>query len=325
VLALIRFATSLGLGAIMPNAIALMAEYSPRHLRSRLIAAVATAPLVGGTLCGLVSGPLIRTHGWEGIFWTGGIIGLLMLPIAALLPESVSFSIVVGKSDTQIAALLGRIYPTIYREGPFRSPSKLASGMALRQLFCEGLAAQTMLLWTAVACNLFMSLLMVYWLPLLLTGQGLPPSLALLATATFNGAGIVGGLVLGTFAARCGVAALLVVTSLAASASIALVGLGGSNSMAIIPSLFIAGFFCLGSYACFSVLAVSIYPVSIRSAGLGWALSIGKAGAALSPLAAAAALSANLGAAAIFGMAALGGGVSALATLLIARSRRADA
>ena len=85
----LRFITGLGLGAIMPNAMALAGEHSPARTRVTMMMRVSVGFTVGAVLGGLISSALIPRWGWQSVFYIGGVVPLV---IAALmfryLPES---------------------------------------------------------------------------------------------------------------------------------------------------------------------------------------------------------------------------------------------
>jgi len=68
----LRFVTGLGMGAIMPNAMALAGEYSPRRVRVTVMMVISCGFTVGAVLGGLVSVALITSFGWRAVFYFGG-------------------------------------------------------------------------------------------------------------------------------------------------------------------------------------------------------------------------------------------------------------
>lgn len=74
----IRFITGLGLGAIMPNAIALVGGFSPKRKRVTLMMLVSCGFTVGAVLGGLVSAWMIPHWGWRSVFIVGGIVPIVM-------------------------------------------------------------------------------------------------------------------------------------------------------------------------------------------------------------------------------------------------------
>ena len=88
----IRFIAGLGLGAIMPNAVALVGEYSPKRSRVMAMLVVSNGFTIGAAVAGFIATYLIPRFGWRSVFYFGGTvplaIGLLMF---VSLPESLQF------------------------------------------------------------------------------------------------------------------------------------------------------------------------------------------------------------------------------------------
>src|SRR5262245_10370500 len=85
----IRFIAGIGLGGIMPNAVALVGEYTPRRLRVLMMLVVTNGFNLGAVIGGLVSAWLVPNFGWRSVFYVGGVIPLAIGFIMLLaLPES---------------------------------------------------------------------------------------------------------------------------------------------------------------------------------------------------------------------------------------------
>ena len=64
----LRLLAGLGIGGVIPNAVAINAESAPRQMRAALaILAVSCVPL-GGAIPGFVTAALVPTHGWQILF-----------------------------------------------------------------------------------------------------------------------------------------------------------------------------------------------------------------------------------------------------------------
>src|SRR5580692_2199798 len=88
----IRFLTGLGLGGVMPNAIAMTSEFNPQRRRATMVMIMFCGFSLGAALGGLLAAWLIPQFGWRSVFAVGGIAPLVMVPVLALkLPESVRF------------------------------------------------------------------------------------------------------------------------------------------------------------------------------------------------------------------------------------------
>ena len=113
-LATYRFIGGLGLGGLLPNAIALVAEYSPRRIRSTTIVATFIGFPLGAVIGGMASARIIPEYGWEMVFIIGGVLPLILLVIAwLLLPESIKFLALKAKRLDKIASTLARLDPSL--------------------------------------------------------------------------------------------------------------------------------------------------------------------------------------------------------------------
>ena len=187
-----RVITGIGLGASMPNALALAAEYVPLNRRIALITLLSAGFSLGGASSGFLAPALIALGGWRAIFAAGGAAMLLLwLPLLAL-PESVRFMVVRGRAPHAIGAQLERLAPA-YRfsaEHRFSLPANLARRVSVRELFRDGLAPTTVTLWAIFFLNLGLLFLLATWLPVLLRAHGLPLDSALRYAALFQIGGV---------------------------------------------------------------------------------------------------------------------------------------
>ncbi len=98
VLTALRFVTGLGLGCIMPNAMALVGEFSTAQHRVKRMMLVSCGFTLGAALGGFLSAALIPAFGWRSVFWVGGAVPLLFaLTMIAALPESLQFLVLKGR------------------------------------------------------------------------------------------------------------------------------------------------------------------------------------------------------------------------------------
>jgi len=75
-LLILRLLTGLGLGAALPNAVALTTEYSPVAHRSRMLVLVFCGITLGSVAAGLIAARLLPVFGWTAVFWVGGAVPL---------------------------------------------------------------------------------------------------------------------------------------------------------------------------------------------------------------------------------------------------------
>src|SRR5256886_10628318 len=79
----LRFVAGIGIGGLLPNLIALNAEYAPRRFRATMIILMFTGITFGGALPGAISVWLVPHYGWQAIFVVGGGLPIVTAGAAA--------------------------------------------------------------------------------------------------------------------------------------------------------------------------------------------------------------------------------------------------
>jgi AAHS family 4-hydroxybenzoate transporter-like MFS transporter len=280
----LRFVTGMGLGCIVPNALALVGEYSPRRMRVPMMMIAGAGFTAGAALGGLISAWLIPGFGWRAVFYFGGAAPL-MLSVAMffLLPESLHFLVLRGKNpekwlkriDSSVA--LGSGAQSVVHE-------ESKGGIPVVHLFREGRAAPTILLWIVNFLNLLNLYFLSNWLPTLIKDAGYSTSKAVLAGTTLQVGGILGTFALSWFINRLGFIPALTACFVIASASIALIGQPALSLTLLFAVVFVAGFCVVGCQPAVYALAATYYPTYLRSTGIGWGAGIGRIGAIIGPV-----------------------------------------
>ena len=281
---LCRFIAGLGIGGVMPNVVALMSEYAPKKIRSTLVAIMFSGYSVGGMLSAGLGMLLLPSHGWQAVFFVAGIPLLLLPLIMKFLPESVGFMIRQGRI-AEAQQVLSRVDPR-HRPAPGQTltmPALKAGGAPLLELFRDGRALRTMMLWTAFFCCLLMVYALNSWLPKLMNqaGYGLGSSLSFLLVLNFGAIfGAVGG---GWLGDRFNLPRVLAIFFALAAVSISLLGFN-SPSWVLYTLIAVAGATTIGSQILLYACGAQFYGLAIRSTGLGWASGIGRNGAIIGPV-----------------------------------------
>jgi MFS transporter, AAHS family, 4-hydroxybenzoate transporter len=283
----IRFITGVGLGAAMPNAIALISEYSPKRHHAIMVMAMFCGFSLGAALGGLVSGLLVPTFGWPSVFVFGGVVPLLLAPLLFVaLPESVRFLLLRDPLDPRIASIVGRLAPASHSHlrGPFTILEEHHESFTVLQLFTHGRALPTVLLWVIFFMNLLNLYFLSNWLPTVIHDMGISISTAAFTSSLFQVGGTIAPFLLGWLIDRYGFYSVLVVTYLLAAAAIGSIGSVGPDLALLMLTVFAAGFCVVGAQSGSNALAASLYPTSVRSTGVGWALGIGRIGSIIGPV-----------------------------------------
>lgn len=315
-----RFAAGLGLGAMMPNATALVGEYSPRRHRVATMMIVTNGFMVGAVLGGFLSAWLVPAHGWRSVFTVGGVVPLaLLLPMARWLPESLEFLAARGDRPTELTRWLARVDPAAAARADvvWITPGGAQRGISLAQLFRDRRAVATALLWLANFTNVLDAYLVASWLPTVVSDSGRSTSIAVLVGTAVQVGGMLGTFALGLLLQRLGFTAVLFACFAGAAANLAVIGEPGLPLAALVAFAFLTGWGVFGGQPGLNALAATFYPVHLRSTGIGAALGVGRLGAVLGPLLAAELLRRQWSGAALFQAAAVPAVVSALAVLAL--------
>lgn len=261
-LILIRFLIGVGLGGVLPNALALAGELAPRGRAATATALIGIGLTSGGVVAGLTAAQFLPSYGWRSLFVIGGILPLIISALLAIgLPESPAFLERQSLPDADRAR-------ASYGPGP---------------LLTKGMAPITIGIWVIFAAVLMNVYLLSGWIPQLMADSGLTPTQGALVATAYHAGGVVGGVVASLILRGRGwpVVALF---ALAAAASLGVLASGVGTGMLLGACIIAAGFFVTGTQNAINGAAGISYPVDIRSAGLGWALGLGRVGSIAGPL-----------------------------------------
>jgi MFS transporter, AAHS family, 4-hydroxybenzoate transporter len=318
----LRFVTGLGLGAAMPNVFAIISEYAPFRLKATLVAGSAAAFPLGAMIGGALSAKLVPVYGWQVIFMGAGILPLLLTVwLLVQLPESIRFLVFKGGAESRVARFLTLIDPSHAPDGSekFVTGEISPKGMPVVELFKNGRAAMTLLLWVPYFTGLLLLFFMYSWLPLLMTKAGLPIAAAIYATVLFNLGGVAGCLLQGTLIDRYGEFRVLGAAYLVAALCVAAVGVLPVPSTILSLAIVLGGICAIGAQGGANALTTHLYPTSIRASGLGWGLGIGRIGSIVGPVMGGILIGMNWDNRQLFLTAAAPGLIAALAIVVLAR------
>jgi AAHS family 4-hydroxybenzoate transporter-like MFS transporter len=286
-LIVLRFLTGIGLGGVIPNIVALIAEYAPRRMRGSLLILVFFGILVGGALPGPVAAWLVPGFGWRVIFFVGGVVPIAVAVLLQLaLPESLKFLVLWPERRGEIARLVRQAFPAaaVPLDANFvASEMPTDNAWSPAALFRDGLGVITPLFWVAFTTNLLVNFFVTQWVPTLFRDAGLSPDqVAVMMSGYFVG-GIVGSLVMLFLVDRLGMMPIVVLFLLAVPA-IGCLGLHGLSVGMLVALSFAGGFCILGNQNSLNAVVGIIYPTACRSKGAGWALGIGRFGSIAGPM-----------------------------------------
>ncbi|MBM3778610.1 MAG: aromatic acid/H+ symport family MFS transporter [Acidimicrobiia bacterium] len=285
----LRFVAGLGMGSVIPNVTALISEYSPRRSRVTMMTWVGTGFNVGAAAGGFLAAWLIPRYGWEAVFFFGGGAPLLLVACMVVwLPESLKLLALKRRpsDNAYIARWLRRVDPsvTVPDTATFAVTEEQRKGVPVAQLFRDGRARFTLLLWVMNFMNLLALYSLSNWLPTVVRGAGYDTSTAVLVGTTLQVGGTLSPFLLAWLIVRRGFIPVLAVTFGIATVAVALIGTPGLSLALLVGVVFIAGACVPGSQASINALSGTFYPTYLRSTGVGWGLGVGRVGAIVGPM-----------------------------------------
>jgi AAHS family 4-hydroxybenzoate transporter-like MFS transporter len=196
-------------------------------------------------------------------------------------------------------------------------PEERAEVATVPGLFRDRRAAVTALLWVANFTNVLDAYLVSSWLPTVVRDAGHSTPGAVLAGTAVQAGGALGTLVLGLAVQRIGFVPVLLGCFASAAASLSLVATPGLPFALLSALAFVAGWGIFAGQPGLNALAATFYPTDLRSTGIGAALGVGRFGAILGPVLAAALMARGWPHQAIFRAAAVPALVSAAAVIAL--------
>lgn len=284
---ILRFLTGIGMGGIMPNAISLNSELSPRRLRAKLVVLMFMGITLGGTAPGFVAVTLVPEHGWKMLFWVGGLLPLIVsVGLIFSLPESVKFLAMKPGRGRELLQTLRRMRPDLRLadDAEFVRPVVQRSEQtSLAPLFRGGLAPITLLLWFCFATTLMANYFLNSWMPVLFEAKGISPEDAAMTATMYHFGAVVGGLAMSMLLDRWGFLAVAFLLALAGPALL-LIALPGVSTFVLSLLVAFAGFCVLGAQFGSNAGSGLIYPTAYRSKGVGMAFGVGRIGSIIGPM-----------------------------------------
>lgn len=284
-LLIFRLLTGLGLGGAMPNIIALTAEYSPKRLQKTMVTVMFCGVPLGAVVGGILAAKLIPVYGWHSVFYLGGIIPIgLAILFAAACPESIRFLTARNAAPEKIAKILKKMQPlaSFPQDSIFYLPERKLKGNPIKNLFTQGFARNTILLWIIFFMNLFITYFVAQWMPTALNNAGFPLSKAIIAVALLYGGGVIGGLIMSWYGDRRSLKGIMGWALVINAAVLVIISIA-TNANTLLFLIFLAGLLFIGVQFGLNGLAATIYPTDVRASGVSWALGIGRIGSIIGP------------------------------------------
>ena len=289
-----RLIMGFGLGGVTPLATTLVSEWTSRNIRSVVVAGVIVAIPLGGTLGGVISGPILALGGWRGMFLAGAVIPLVLFVLFSfILPESPKYMARHAGLHRRLARSLNRLLGENRFDGTEEFvvvEEGMRSSHWFSTIWNPDFRVRTVFIWTAFAVNSFVLYVFTNYLPTLLTSAGLDEHTARMGLTYFSGGaalGSVGGAVfIGWFGSKYVGTTLAAVGSIATAVLALLLTADNMQYFQLAAICLVGGASVNGMQAFMYAVSAHSYPTEIRAAAVGMAQTFSRIGAVASPWAA---------------------------------------
>ena len=281
-----RFITGIGIGGMLAATNAVAAESSNTKFRRAAIAAYVAGYPLGAIIGGIAASAwLLPTYGWRSIFLFGAVATAVLVPfIAWLVPETAAFhatkrnlkgvnATLKAFGKAQIEAL-----PALSQSGSRPRVMDILSNPKLRSttlLLAFGYMFHTITFYYILK---FGVQIVADYPP------GYPPAEAATVLTWANVGGFLGSFTFGFVMAKFGLRWPTVLMLLVGSIGVASFGFGRETLSAWQWATILAGFFTNAAISGFYAAFARGFPTHARGSGTGFALGVGRLGAAGSPL-----------------------------------------
>jgi MFS family permease len=141
----------------------------------------------------------------------------------------------------------------------------------------------TLTLWATFFLCFSTLYFLLSWIPKLMEESGHPAEAGRQAFFLFNLAAVIGIFVLGALASRWKLSTLVSVFLFSSAVLMVAFAASPNDLTLLLVITFMTGFLQQGGFTGLYAVAAKVYPTSIRSTGIGWAIGLGRLGAVAGP------------------------------------------
>ena len=276
-----RFIVGLGLGGELPVASTLVSEFSPRHVRGRMVVLLEAFWAVGWILAAVIGTFVVAGYdnGWRYGLALGAVPALYALYVRLGLPESVRFLESKGRHEEAEA-----IVRSFEAEATHVNPVVAETAQPTEGgIWGPALRRRTAAFWTIWFCVSLAYYGAFIWIPSLLVEQGFTLVRSFTFTLIITIAQLPGYAAAAWLIEVWGRRKTLSVFLFGSAISALLYGLA-SAEWQIIAAGCLLSFFNLGAWGALYAIGPELYPTEIRATGTGAGASFGRVGSILAPL-----------------------------------------
>jgi AAHS family 4-hydroxybenzoate transporter-like MFS transporter len=305
----LRFLDGLVIGGALPLAWALNVEFVPPKLRGTVIAFIMMGFSLGSAAAAPLTNLIAPTHGWEGVYFAGGIGSVICaVAIAFLLPESPRFLATKDIKPHLIASTLKRLDPNIDVQPDDRfivaDEVKQQRNFRVSDLFVGNLRLLTPIIWIGYGASALGIFFKSAFGPMVLERMEIARETAANVSAIGALLGAVAGVVIMRLSARYGLKFAATCTLLIVPLAVG-IGMEWIPRSLLLPTVVVQSMLVGGCHSAIVSQLALYYPSAIRASAGGWASAVGKIGGVIGPLLGGAILASGIPAVRTYALAAI--------------------
>ena len=281
-----RLLTGLGIGGMLATINAVAAEFSSLARRNLALALMTIGYPIGAVVGGSIATLLLKGGEWRTVFEFGAIITACFIPLVYLfVPEPIHFLV-----EKRPAGALERINKTLRRMGhptveslpEIRADSPKRS---VADILKPGLIRTTLLVTFGYFAHIMTFYFILKWSPKIVADMGFAASSAGQVLVWANVGGATGGAIFGLLAQKFDVRRMTIFVLIIAGLAVALFGAAGATTLTSLSLLAcFSGLFTNSAVVGYYTIFARAFPTHVRATGTGFAIGVGRGGAALSPI-----------------------------------------
>ena len=273
-LAVFRFLSNFGLGGEVPT---LGAEFSPSRIRGAMAGNLLTAFPVGLIVAAVLSLSILPTFGWRALFAVGIVPAILLFFVRRYMPESVRFLLSKGRvreAEQTVAHIETEALGRQRTAGELQSMPQVRpelvvkTGITVLELFTEGRALRTVLIWIVSFGFFWSSNGILFMLPTILTQQGIPLTQAIAYQLVQAIGGVLGYTACSFLIDRYGRRPVLFLYYFVGA--FFHLWFAMSTGLTTFAAAFFVGWVNPGVYGSTGVYVGELHPTHIRATAVGW-------------------------------------------------------
>jgi len=289
-LAVFRFLSNFGLGGEVPVTATLGAEFSPSRIRGAMAGNLLTAFPVELIVAAVLSLSILPTFGWRALFAVGVVPAILLFFVRRYMSESVRYLLSKGRvreAEQTVAHIeteaLGRQRTAgeLQSMPQVRPELAVKTGVTVLELFTEGRALRTVLIWIVSFGFFWSSNGILFMLPTILTQQGIPLTQAIAYQLVQAIGGVLGYTACSFLIDRYGRRPVLFLYYFVGA--FFHLWFAMSTGLTTFAAAFFVGWVNPGVYGSTGVYVGELHPTHIRATAVGWFFGIGRIGSFLVP------------------------------------------